>query len=227
MRVPTHLSGWLLAAVAVVAAGSLSACKVGDLTVADSAGATTPAAAATLPPGQASNQLTELRVATNGPMTGYTREQFGDGWATQSDHCNSRVDVLKVQGTGVVAHGCTVTSGHWLSLYDGVAETSPHTLDIDHLVPLGNAWVTGAKAWTATQRKAFANDVTTELVAVTAHSNRSKGDDAPPGYEPANKAEDCSYATRWIQVKVKYKLTITSNERTALGQMLATCSAGH
>jgi hypothetical protein len=226
MRRHSHLPGLLLAAAGLLSAGLLTACKVGDLTVADSGAPTTPAAAATLPPGQAGTELGELRVAADGPMTGYSRAQFGDGWATQADHCDSRADVLKVQGTGVVSHGCTVTSGHWLSLYDGVSETSPHTLDIDHLVPLGNAWVTGARAWTAAQREAFANDVTTELVAVTAHSNRSKGDEPPPAYEPPNKAEDCSYATRWIQVKVKYKLTVTSTERTALSQMLATCPAG-
>jgi hypothetical protein len=88
---------------------------------------------------------------------------------------------------------------------------------------LGNAWVTGARSWTATQREVFANDVATELIAVSAHSNRSKGDQPPPGYEPPNRAEDCQYAQRWIAVKTKYHLSIESTEHDALSQMLTTC----
>lgn len=172
-----------------------------------------------------SAELAELRVAPDGSMSGYSRARFGDGWATQADGCDSRVDVLLADGTSVVHHGCTVTGGHWLSLYDGVTVSSPHQLDIDHIVPLANAWVTGAAAWTPAQRESFANDVHRELVAVTAHSNRSKGDEAPPGYEPPAKADDCQYAQRWVTVKAAYHLTVTGTEHDALVTMLGTCSA--
>jgi hypothetical protein len=223
--------------VTLVAAGCLlAACHVPDLAASASSPGLLPSTAATgstgvppsgaVPAGAAAKELAELPVHPDGSMSGYTREQFGDGWETQADHCDSRVDVLKTQGTSVTMHGCTITSGHWLSLYDGVAVTSPHLLDIDHLVPLAEAWRTGASSWTRAQRVAFANDVGSELVAVTAHSNRSKGDDPPPGYEPPNKAEDCSYAARWIVVKVKYHLTVTQGEHTALAGMLTTCPAG-
>jgi hypothetical protein len=205
--------------VAAVAVGCLAAaCR---LPAADPAGGTD--APSAVPSGQAADELGELRIAPDGSMAGYSRAQFGDGWATQPDHCDSRVDVLKSQGSGVSAHGCTVTGGHWLSLYDGVTVTSPHQLDIDHLVPLAEAWRTGAARWSKQRREAFANDVRLELVAVTAHSNRSKGDDPPPGYEPPNRAEDCSYATRWIQVKVTYQLTVTQTEHDALAAMVTTC----
>ena len=229
-----------LVLVTLVAAGCLlAACRVPDLAASASSPGLLPSTASTgsqtptgavpsgaVPASTATKELAELPVHPDGSMSGYTREQFGDGWETQADHCDSRVDVLKTQGTTVVMHGCTVTSGHWLSLYDGVAVTNPHLLDIDHLVPLAEAWRTGASSWTRTQRIAFANDVGTELVAVTAHSNRSKGDDPPPGYEPPNRAEDCSYAARWIVVKVKYHLTVTQGEHTALASMLTTCPAG-
>lgn len=182
-------------------------------------------AASTVPTGGGSavTELAELHVAADGPMTGYSRARFGDGWATQPDGCDSRVDVLLADGTSVVHHGCTVTSGHWMSLYDGVAVTSPHDLDIDHIVPLANAWITGAAGWSAQQRETFANDVHLELVAVTAHSNRSKGDEPPPGYEPPATADDCQYAQKWVAVKVAYHLTITASEHNALATMLNTC----
>jgi hypothetical protein len=173
----------------------------------------------------AGQQLASLRVAPDGPMSGYSRKQFGGDWAHEPDGCDARVDVLEQQGQSVAHHGCTVTSGHWLSLYDGVNVTSPHDLDIDHLVPLAEAWRTGAAGWSKTQRVAFANDVKLELVAVTAHSNRSKGDSPPPGYAPPAQGEHCSYAQRWIAVKAAYHLTVTGTEHDWLARTLATCSA--
>ena len=178
------------------------------------------------PTGDASSataELADLSVAASGSMSGYSREEFGHGWSTQSDHCDSRVDVLKAEDEVTPPSGCAISSGRWVSLYDGITVTSAHDLDIDHLVPLANAWVSGARSWTDTQRATFANDVATELIAVSAHSNRSKGDQPPPGYEPPNRAEDCQYAVRWIAVKIKYHLSIQRTEHDALDQMLTTC----
>jgi hypothetical protein len=174
--------------------------------------------------GDAPAELAELSVTPSGSMSGYSRDDFGHGWSTQSDHCDSRVDVLKAQDQLTPPSGCTIASGRWVSLYDGVTVTSAHDLDIDHLVPLANAWVSGARSWTPTQRAVFANDVSTELIAVSAHSNRSKGDQPPPGYEPPNRAEDCQYAQRWIVIKTKYHLSIQRSEHDALSEMLTTCS---
>lgn len=182
------------------------------------------AATASTNAGAGSASLTTLRIAPAGPMTGYTRLKFGDGWETKGNGCSTRVDVLISQGRAVVHHGCTVISGHWLSLYDGVAVTSPHALDIDHIVPEAEAWRTGAASWTTARRETFANDPA-ELVAVTAHSNRSKGDDPPPAYEPV-AVEKCAYATQWIAVKVKYGLAISSGELHALTAMVNTCPKG-
>jgi hypothetical protein len=176
------------------------------------------------PAGDAAAELAELSVASSGSMSGYARDDFGHGWSTQSDHCDSRVDVLKAQDQVTPPSGCTVSGGRWVSLYDGVTVTSAHDLDIDHLVPLANAWVSGARSWTPTQRAVFANDVSAELIAVSAHSNRSKGDQPPPGYEPPNRAEDCQYAQRWIVVKTKYRLSVQRTEHDALSEMLTTCA---
>jgi hypothetical protein len=220
-RIMTLVAAGLLLAACRVPTDLTTGSTTGLLPDTASAGATAPTGAAAK--GTAARELAELRVHPDGGMSGYSRARFGDGWETQADHCDSRVDVLRTQGTHVVLHGCTVTSGRWLSLYDGVAVTSPHLLDIDHLVPLAEAWRTGAAGWTKAQRVAFANDIGSELVAVTAHSNRSKGDEPPPGYEPPNNAEDCSYAVRWIVVKVKYRLTVTQGEHDALATMLTTC----
>ena len=201
------------AGIALFVLASLTACKVP--TASGGGDSTAPL------PSDSTAQLAALTIATAGPMTGYSRDRFGGDWIKQPDGCDTRVDVLKAQGKDVQSKGCTVNSGKWLSLYDAQNVTSPHDLDIDHLVPEAESWRTGAAQWTQAQRVAFANDLD-ELVAVTAHSNRSKGDQPPPGYMPV-ESERCDYATHWIKVKAKYQLTISQTEHDALVQMLGTC----
>lgn len=215
-----------LAAAAIIAA-SLTACKPGQIGANETpdpvpTAATTQAAAGN--PTAARQQLAALRIATPGPMTGYSRTKFGHGWASHGNSCDTREIVLQRQGRDVRSDPktCKATSGTWVSLYDGVTVHDPSELDIDHLVPEAEAWRTGAASWPQDQRERFANDWQTELVAVTAHSNRSKGDGPPPEYLPA-PAERCDYAVRWVAVKSEWKLTISNPEKTALGQMLNTC----
>uniref|UniRef100_A0A8H7XR14 GmrSD restriction endonucleases C-terminal domain-containing protein n=1 Tax=Psilocybe cubensis TaxID=181762 RepID=A0A8H7XR14_PSICU len=77
--------------------------------------------------------------------------------------------VLKRDGTNVVVgSNCAATSGSWVSPYDNVPTNLASDLDIDHVVPLKEAWVSGARTWTNAQREAFANDlVRPQLIAVT------------------------------------------------------------
>lgn len=181
------------------------------------------------PPGAAGGaavQLAALRIAPPGGMAGYSRDQFGHSWDTQpGSACDTREIVLHQQGQNVTSDPktCRVTAGTWVSLYDGVTVHDARQLDIDHLVPEAEAWRTGAASWTPEQRQRFANDYAGgELVAVTAHSNRSKGDQPPPGYMPV-RSEWCRYATGWIAVKHRYQLTTSPAEHDALAGMLGTC----
>jgi hypothetical protein len=58
-----------------------------------------------------------------------------------SGSCNTRESVLKRDGVNVVtSSSCAATSGSWYSPYDGATWTSASDVDIDHLVPLSNAW---------------------------------------------------------------------------------------
>lgn len=50
--------------------------------------------------------------------------------------------VLKRDGTDVKTNNaCVAESGNWVSPYDGVKFTAARDLDIDHMVPLKNAWI--------------------------------------------------------------------------------------
>ncbi|SBT40556.1 HNH endonuclease family protein [Micromonospora narathiwatensis] len=188
-----------------------------------------PASAHAAPPNvpsysNAVSRLNSLTVAAESHQSSYSRDLFPH-WITISGTCNAREEVLKRDGTNVVVDSsCYPTSGSWYSPYDGVARTSPSTIDIDHMVPLAEAWRSGAWAWTTSQRQTYANDLGgPELWAVTDTVNRSKGDKDPKDWKPPLSGFHCTYAKAWIQVKWYYSLSVDSGEKSALNAMLSTC----
>ncbi|MDX3117489.1 HNH endonuclease family protein [Streptomyces scabiei] len=183
-----------------------------------SAALPTPVSAAT-----ARTYLASLNVKTEN-RTGYSRDLFPT-WITISGTCNTREYVLKRDGSNVVTNSaCTATSGTWYSPYDGATWTAASDLDIDHLVPLAEAWDSGASAWTTAQRQAFANDVTRpQLLAVTDNVNQSKSDQDPAEWMPSLTSYRCTYVRAWVQVKYYYNLAVDSAEKSALTSYLANC----
>jgi Protein of unknown function (DUF1524) len=182
------------------------------------------AGGASTDPSAAGQQLGKLAVAASRSMAGYSRDRFPH-WTEQGNGCNTREVVLKRAGTGVTTdQSCKVTGGHWVSPYDNKATSDPETLDIDHMVPLANAWRSGANGWTDDQRSRFANDLDRpQLFAVTASVNRAKGDQDPSQWKPPNRGYWCQYAESWIAVKLYWRLTVTATEKAALADMLGTC----
>ncbi len=171
-----------------------------------------------------SSDLGALQIAPEGKMTGYSRDRFPH-WASQGNSCDTREIVLQRQGTDVKQDkDCKPVSGTWNSAYDGVVIKDAGEVDIDHTVPLAEAWRSGADKWTDDERKAFANDLGgIQLLAVTAKSNRAKGDQDPAKWKPPVQAYWCTYAQHWIAVKITYKLTIDQAEHDALASMLTVC----
>jgi Protein of unknown function (DUF1524) len=97
-------------------------------------------------------------------------------------------------------------------------------VDIDHVVPLADAWRTGASSWTTAQRQAYANDLTdSQLIAVTDNVNQKRGDSSPEAWKPPLTGYWCTYAEMWIAVKHKWNLTVSSAEKSALTDMLGHC----
>nr|WP_243754413.1 HNH endonuclease family protein [Labedaea rhizosphaerae] len=174
---------------------------------------------------QVQSELNALRVATEGSMTGYSRDQFPH-WHTVSGTCDTREMVLKRDGTNVtVGSNCYPTSGSWFSYYDGVTRTSASEISIDHIVPLAEAWRSGASSWTISRREAFANDLDgPQLIAVTTEINSSKGDRDPSAWKPPRTSTYCGYSKFWIHTKYRWGLTLQSAEKSALQTMLNTCS---
>ncbi|HZE31441.1 MAG TPA: DUF1524 domain-containing protein [Actinoallomurus sp.] len=196
--------------------------------IASLVGPSTLAAADPPPPPPVSTARTELAALTVGTphsMTGYSRDAF-DIWAGQPDGCTTRQDVLARDGDGVVegSDGCQPAFGSWYSAYDGTTVTVVAQATIDHVVPLADAWRTGADQWTPAQRKAFGNDLTdAQLIIASSASNSSKGDKDPSEWKPPNTAYWCTYGEQYVSVKYVFHLFVTSDEKSALGDLLDAC----
>lgn len=182
--------------------------------------------------------LAAIPVVPPAPMSGYSRDLFphwldadSNGWSRKAkipEACDVRAAALLRDGSNVTVtkRYCTVKSGSWVDPYTATPVSDPKSLDIDHMVPLANAFRSGADRWTEAQRTAYAN---APLVVVTTgmEANRAKGDKGPEAWEPESKSVRCAYAIRWVTIKHTYHLNLTSeSERTALAGMLTTCSQG-
>ncbi|MCM2518263.1 HNH endonuclease family protein [Streptomyces griseoincarnatus] len=160
---------------------------------------------------------------------GYDRDAFRH-WNTgddPSDGCNTRAEVLLDEAVEppTVGPRCRLSGGRWWSYYDQVWVTSASGLDIDHMVPLAESWDSGASAWTAQRREAYANDqgAATSLVAVTARSNRSKADQDPAQWLPLAAEVHCRYAAEWVGTKLRWSLAADETEVAALRETAAEC----
>ncbi|WP_328909949.1 HNH endonuclease family protein [Streptomyces sp. NBC_00234] len=214
------MSGIYARRIAVIAASAALAATTGLLSApAAQAAMPTPIAAST-----ARTYLGQLTVKAEGSSTGYSREMFPH-WITQSGACNTREVVLKRDGTNVQQDSsCAAVSGSWYSQYDGATWTAASDLDIDHMVPLAEAWRSGASSWSTAQRQSFANDLTRpQLIAVTDNVNQSKSDQDPGEWLPPRTAYRCTYARAWVQVKYYYGMSVDSTEKSALQSVLNGC----
>jgi len=173
---------------------------------------------------RARTELSHLTVAPYKDDGSYHRDAFGNGWPVVNG-CTVRELVLIRDRAAGKPNGCTVDGGKWFSDYDGLTLTSPSKLDIDHMVPLKDAWFSGARTWTPDKRKQFHNDMARpQLLAVSAASNRSKGDKAPEEWMPPRLAYHCTYAKAWVHVKSHYKLAVTKAEKNKLtNELKAPC----
>ncbi|MFC7327256.1 HNH endonuclease family protein [Marinactinospora rubrisoli] len=170
--------------------------------------------------------VADLPVADE-DRTGYSRSAFRHWVDEDGDGCNTRAEVLVEEAVTPpdVGDGCRISGGEWDSYYDGQRVGNASGLDIDHVVPLAEAWDSGASEWRAERRMRYANDLgdARALVAVTARQNRSKADKDPAEWLPALSDAHCRYVTEWTAVKLRWGLTVDTREREALTSLAAGC----
>jgi len=183
---------------------------------------------------RAREMLEEIDVAPVGSMAGYSREEFPHwaadgtrfGWDELDGSCDVRDDALIRDGRGVeVDEDCSITAGEWLDPFTGATLADSEDVDIDHIVPLANAWRSGADGWDAEQRETYANDPGV-LLSVDDAANQTKGDKGPEAWLPPNSDYRCEYARRWIWIKHEWNLTVNEQEQTTLQDLLDGCETG-
>jgi hypothetical protein len=169
--------------------------------------------------------ISDLTVAGE-VRTGYSRDLFPHWIDADGDGCSTRneVPISEADDPVTVGSGCALSGGRWYSYYDGVSQYATSDIDIDHMVPLAEAWDSGARSWTTETRRLFANDLgdSRALVGVTDSVNQTKGDQDPNEWLPAR--EVCRYVKEWVAVKHRWRLTVDADEKAALQSLAAGCS---
>jgi hypothetical protein len=162
-------------------------------------------------------------------LEGYDRNLFRHWIDADKNGCDTRAEVLISEAKVKPKKGanCKLRGGKWISSYDGKSHTNSSKLDVDHLIPLAEAWRSGAWSWTEEQRTEFANDLFDErtLNAVTASVNRSKGDKDISKWLP--KKNVCAYLAGWVTIKARFELTVDAEEAKVINKNYKTCGLGY
>ncbi|WP_133831469.1 HNH endonuclease family protein [Arthrobacter sp. AG258] len=230
----------LTAAVVLLLGGSLAGCDATAHAFDDGqpgpgiAPGATVHAEASVDAARALAQLETIQVKGRAPKTGYTRDEFGPAWA-DVDHngCDTRNDILgrdlldKTFKPGT--NGCVVASGTLADKYTGTrigfvrGQDTSSRVQIDHIVPLSDAWQKGAQQLSEERRKEFANDPL-NLMAADGPTNAAKGGSDAATWLPPNKAFRCDYVARQTTVKAKYSLWVTPAEHDSIARTLKDCN---
>jgi len=169
--------------------------------------------------------ISDLPTATE-VRTGYSRDLFPHWIDADGDGCDTRREVLIAEADDpvTVGSGCSLSGGRWFSYYDRVSWTDTSRIDIDHMVPLAEAWDSGARLWTTAVRQAYANDLGDyrALVGVTDSVNQAKADQDIAEWLPTY--DKCRYLREFVAVKHRWRLTVDSAEKTAMKSLAASCT---
>ncbi|MFI7467478.1 HNH endonuclease family protein [Nonomuraea sp. NPDC049646] len=168
-----------------------------------------------------------LRDAHEGSRAGYSRDRFQHWIDANHNGCDTRKEVLIEEAVQKPEIGsrCRLAGGAWYSYYDDATVTDTSRLDIDHMVPLAEAWDSGASAWTDERRKRYANDLDepVALVAVTDATNQSKADRDPAEWLPPHQGAHCRYLGEWLTVKLRWDLAADLAEQHTITDLAADC----
>lgn len=181
--------------------------------------------------GSALEALQSLEISAWEDEDGYDRDEFGTAWKdVDQNSCDTRNDILARDLEDFEyseGESCEIASGTLDDPYTGDEidfERGPRSGDvqIDHIVALKNAWMTGAYEWDREKREQIANDPL-NLVASDGPANMGKGADDTSEWLPENSEYRCDYVAAQVAVKAKYELWVTPDEHDAMEDVLASC----
>lgn len=192
-------------------------------------GLSVPAEAATTYKASLRNAVRSLPVATE-RNAGYDRDRyFGSYWKDVNRDCqDTRAEVLikesKRTARFTSSKRCTVSRGKWITSWDNRTHYSASKVQIDHLIPVHEAWGSGAKSWSQKRRVNFYNDLGDRraLNAQTSSLNSSKQASGPEAWMPPKNR--CRYVSDWVAIKIRWGLKVDRVEKATLTKYAKSCS---
>jgi hypothetical protein len=167
----------------------------------------------------ASTPINQPQSAFIDKSNSYDRKSWGYGRDEEVDCQDTRAEILIARSkVPVIFEGkkkCRVLEGEWEDFYYPVSYKKSSDVEIDHVVPLYNAHVSGGNMWNSEQKRRFANDPE-NLVVTSVTANRRKRANDLNTWIPSDRAYACKYYERWMALKVKYSLKVTESEKTAV-----------
>ncbi|MCK9898972.1 HNH endonuclease family protein [Frankia sp. Cpl3] len=230
-------AGALLAAAALLLGVLLGGCDEVNETLDAAAGTPAPTAAgagtddAPAATGSALELLGTLPVRDEDNSPPYRRDEFGASWSdVDRNGCDTRNDILHRDLRSITTRrsdDCIVLTGELRDPYTTRTVRfdrgrSASAVQIDHVIPLADAWRTGALEWSGQERLAFANDPE-NLLAVDGPTNQRKSDQDASEWLPPSPGARCPYIARQVGLKARYGLWLEPAEATAMREVLQTC----
>ena len=185
---------------------------------------------------EARSQLRAI-VVTPAQPAGFDASLFPIWMDPDNDGFNADQQALGQQSLSdtKIGDNFTVVSGNWCSPYDGqfMSAQAAGAMMIDQVVSPSEAWSSGAAAWEASQREAFANDLAhlrgsggAELIVSSTAAVTAKAGLDPAGWLPTLPDARCGYVANWVEIKTTWKLSMDDAEFWAVADDLEQCAAG-
>lgn len=158
----------------------------------------------------------------------YNRKKHFGSWMVdpRDNTCyNTRAKVLIRDSSVEVTftrNGCTVASGDWADPYGGGNYSQASDIQVDHFVPLKNAYISGAYKWSPSKRCLYGNFLGNNfhLLPVYGMENNKKSDKTPEGYMPSDTSYNCQYLENWLKVKLIWSLGLTPPEKESVLELI-------
>lgn len=190
------------------------------------------ACATTLDPASAQDAILCPEATFEIAPTDYSRRLWKHWVDADKDCQDSRQEVLirdsEVEVTYKDERHCKVATGRWTDPYSGTVITNPSLVDVDHLVALQDAHISGGWEWTPERRQSFANELGDpgHLLATSRSTNRSKGSRGPDEWLPPLASYRCEYIVNWTKTKASWDLEFGEGEFAVITYMMRICASG-
>ncbi len=117
---------------------------------------------------------------------------------------------------------CFIESGKWKDPYTARTFKMAADIEVDHMVPLKQNYLSSGWRWKSQIRCNYANFMGNNfhLIPVSKVENRLKSDQTPASYLPPNEKYHCTYVQNWLQIKAIWGLILSTREGEGIKKII-------